>query len=137
MQKPPIFLTFASYHFMIFFGMIFIGMAAVGTFLIVTKRIYTTRWYLKLLLITLPLPYLSNEFGWIAAEVGRQPWVVYKVLRTADAASKVVPAGNILFSLIMFVVVYSLIAYVGASIILKFIRKGPDTSAELEMKGEV
>ena len=62
----------------------------------------------------------------MAAEVGRQPWAVYKVLRTADAASITVPAGNILFSLILFVIVYALIGIVGLSILLRLIRKGPE-----------
>jgi cytochrome d ubiquinol oxidase subunit I len=65
--------------------------------------------------------------------VGRQPWAVYKVLKTSDAASVVVPAGNILFTLILFIVVYALIAVVGTSIILKIIKKGP---SEPEMAGE-
>ena len=81
---------------------------------------------MKLLLWAVPLPYLANEFGWIAAEVGRQPWAVYKILRTTDAVSKVVPAGHILFSLILFIVVYTLLAIIGISIILKIVRRGPE-----------
>ncbi len=73
-----------------------------------------------------PLPLLANELGWIAAEVGRQPWAVYRVLRTADAASKVVPAGNILFSIIIFTAIYSLLSVAGLAVIRKLIQKGPD-----------
>jgi cytochrome bd ubiquinol oxidase subunit I len=77
------------------------------------------------LISALPLPYLANEFGWIGAEVGRQPWAVYKVLRTSEAASAVVPAGHILFSLALFTLVYALIGVVGLKIILKTVRGGP------------
>ena len=100
------------------------------------KKAWSTRWYLRLLLFLFPLPLLANEFGWIAAEVGRQPWAVYKVLRTADAASKVVPAGNILFSIIMFTAVYTLIAVVGTSILVKFVKAGPPEPAEAHAEGE-
>jgi cytochrome d ubiquinol oxidase subunit I len=125
-ERPKVFIPFASYHIMILLGTIFIGVSVVGTWLFVRKRIYETRWYLKLLLFLIPFPYIANETGWVAAEVGRQPWAVYKVLRTADAISITVPAGNILFSLILFIVVYALIAAVGIPIIFRLIRKGPE-----------
>ena len=124
-ERPPVFLPFTSYHIMILFGLVFIALSLIGIYLLASKKIWRSRWYLKLLLFSIPLPFLSNEFGWIAAEVGRQPWAVYKVLKTSDAASVVVPAGNILFTLILFAVVYTLIAVVGIGIILKIIKKGP------------
>jgi cytochrome d ubiquinol oxidase subunit I len=128
-ERPPVFLPFMSYHIMILLGLFFILMSVLGLLLIFAGRLWSSRWYQRLLIFTFPLPLLTNEFGWIAAEVGRQPWAVYKVLRTADAASKVVPVGNILFSLIMFVAVYSLIAVVGVSVIVKLVRKGPEEPA--------
>lgn len=124
-ERSPIFLPFASYHLMILLGALFILLSLIGIYLFIQKKIWNARWYHKLLIFVIPLPYLSNEFGWIAAEVGRQPWAVYKVLRTADAASPVVPAGNVLLTLILFFLVYTLIAVVGISIILKHVRRGP------------
>ena len=106
--------------------MIFILVSLVGIILLLKKRVYGTRWFLKFLIFSLPLPYIANETGWIAAEVGRQPWAVFRVLRTADAASVNVPAGNILFSLILFALVYTLIGVIGMTIILRLIRKGPE-----------
>jgi cytochrome d ubiquinol oxidase subunit I len=135
-ERPPVFLPFMSYHLMILLGMLFILLSVIGTYLLWRKKAWSTRWYLRLLLILFPLPLLANEFGWIAAEVGRQPWAVYKVLRTADAASKGVPAGNILFTIIMFTAVYTLIAVVGTSIIVKFVKAGPSKSAEALTQGE-
>ena len=120
------FLPFAGYHLMILFGLLFILMAGLGVILFGRKRLPDTRWYLKLLIFAIPLPFLANEFGWIAAEVGRQPWAVFRVLRTADAVSKVVPAGDIVFSLALFTAIYALIAAAGLSIILKLARHGLD-----------
>ena len=124
-EQPPVFLPFAAYHLMILFGTVFVILSFVGLILLLRKKIWTTGWFLKVLILIFPLPYLANEFGWIAAEVGRQPWVVYRVLRTADAVSKVVPPGQILFSLLLFFIVYTLIGIIGVSVILRIIRKGP------------
>jgi cytochrome d ubiquinol oxidase subunit I len=88
-------------------------------------RLGRSRLFLKLLILAVPLPYLANETGWIAAEVGRQPWAVFRVLRTSDAASAVVPAGNIVFSLASFVLIYALIAGTGIAILLRTVRRGP------------
>ena len=128
-ERPPVFLPFASYHAMILLGMLFIAISLAGIWLLASQRIWTARWYLKTLLFAIPLPLLANEFGWIAAEVGRQPWAVYRVLRTADAASTVVPAGNILATLALFVIVYALIAAAGLRVILRIIREGPEGAA--------
>jgi cytochrome d ubiquinol oxidase subunit I len=125
-ERPPVLLPFAGYHLMILFGFLFILMAGLGIILSARKRLADSRWYLKLLIFAIPLPFLANEFGWIAAEVGRQPWAVFRVLRTVDAVSKVVPAGDIVFSLVLFTAIYALIAAAGVSIILKLVRHGLD-----------
>jgi len=125
-ERPPVFLPFVGYHLMILLGLLFMLMAVWGIVLFLRHKLPGSRRYLKFLIFAVPLPYLANEFGWIAAEVGRQPWAVYRVLKTADAVSKVVPPGNILFSLILFTAIYALIAAAGISIILKFIRRGFD-----------
>jgi cytochrome bd ubiquinol oxidase subunit I len=128
-ERPPVFLPFVGYHLMILFGLLFILMGAAGAWLQARKKLATSRRYLKLLLFAVPLPYLANETGWIAAEVGRQPWAVYQVLRTSEAVSAVVPAGNILFSIILFGVLYALIGAAGLAVILRTIRGGPDGEA--------
>jgi cytochrome d ubiquinol oxidase subunit I len=124
-DRPPVFLPFVSYHVMILLGLVFIGVALWGFALLIRKKAHASRMYLKLLLLTVPLPYLANELGWIGAEVGRQPWAVFRVLRTAEAASPVVPAGQILFTLALFAVLYALIAAVGIRIIFRMVNKGP------------
>jgi cytochrome d ubiquinol oxidase subunit I len=124
-ERPPVFVPFAGYHLMILCGVIFIGLGLTGLWLLVRRKLEGSQRFLRLLIFAVPLPYLANETGWIAAEVGRQPWAVYKVLRTSDAVSAVVPAGNILFSLILFTLIYGLIAVAGLSVLLKTVRRGP------------
>ncbi len=131
-EQPSVFLPFVSYHIMIFIGMLFITMAIVGLYLLFRNKILDTRWYLMLLLFSIPLPHIANQFGWIAAEVGRQPWIVYKVLKTADAVSVVVPTNQILFSLIIFGLIYLFIFLVFINLMIRFIKKGPE---EIPLKG--
>jgi cytochrome d ubiquinol oxidase subunit I len=134
-ERPPVLLPFAGYHLMILFGLLFILIGAAGVWLQVRRKLAGSRRYLKLLLFAVPLPYLANEAGWIAAEVGRQPWAVYKVLRTSEAVSAAVPAGNVLFSIIAFAVIYALIGAAGLAVILRTIRRGPDEDAAGAGKG--
>jgi cytochrome d ubiquinol oxidase subunit I len=128
-ERPPVFLSFVSYHIMIGLGMLFIAIALAGAYLAIRRKLGDSKWYLRVLLYSIPLPYIANEFGWIGAEVGRQPWAVYRVLKTADAASVVVPAGQILFSLLMFGVIYLLLFLVFLHLLLKFVRRGPEASS--------
>ncbi|MBN1349627.1 cytochrome ubiquinol oxidase subunit I [candidate division KSB1 bacterium] len=124
-KRPPVFLTFASYHVMIALGTLFLLMAIVGAYLLARDKLWKTNWFLKLLILAIPLPHIANQTGWIAAEVGRQPWAVYGILKTADAASVVVPAGQVLFTLIMFTLIYALLFAIFLMLMLKMIRKGP------------
>jgi cytochrome d ubiquinol oxidase subunit I len=135
-ERPPVLLPFASYHLMILFGLAFIALGGWGVALLARKKLGASRGFLRLLIIAVPLPYLANELGWIAAEVGRQPWAVFRVLRTSDAVSAVVPAGNILFTLILFTAIYALIGAAGLGIILRTVRRGPGDEAPLAEKGE-
>jgi len=135
-ERPPVFLPFAGYHLMILLGLLFILIGAAGVWLLARQKLATSRRYLKLVLFAVPLPYLANETGWIAAEVGRQPWAVYKVLRTSEAVSAVVPAGNILFSIILFGAIYTLIGIAGLTVILRTVRGGPDDGTAGVRKGE-
>jgi cytochrome d ubiquinol oxidase subunit I len=124
-ERPPVFLSFVSYHIMISLGLLFIAITVIATVLLAANKLWETNWFLKILLFAIPLPHLANQFGWIAAEVGRQPWAVYRVLKTADAASVVVPAWQILFSLIMFGLIYFLLFVLFITILVKIVKKGP------------
>jgi cytochrome d ubiquinol oxidase subunit I len=136
-DRPPVLLPFATYHAMILLGLVFIAMGAWGIRLQARKKLGASRGFLKLLLFAVPLPYLANEGGWIAAEVGRQPWAVYKVLRTSEAVSAVVPAGNVLFSLILFTAIYALIGAAGLVAILRTIKQGPGEETADSPQGAV
>lgn len=134
-DQPPIIPTYFTYHGMIGLGSFFALIALIGAFLKITGRLYEARWYLWVLILAIPLPFISNELGWMAAEIGRQPWAVYGVLRTADAASVVVPAWQILFSIVIFSLIYLLLFAVFIKLLLKIVRKGPE-NATLGYVGE-
>ncbi|MCL5773528.1 MAG: cytochrome ubiquinol oxidase subunit I [Firmicutes bacterium] len=129
-EQPPVLLPFASYHIMIGLGMLFIAISLLGAYLLMTKKIWDARWYLLVLICSIPFPYIANEFGWMATEIGRQPWAVYRVLKIANAASVSVPAWQILFSLIMFAVIYIFLLWVFIYVLVKLIKKGPGEVSE-------
>ena len=110
-ELPPLALTFYSFHLMVLLGMGFIGFTLLGVILLLIKSMWKSKWYLILSLIAAPFPLIACQLGWISAEVGRQPWIVYKYLKTADAISTVVPAGQILFSIVLFSLIYLLLGY--------------------------
>jgi cytochrome bd ubiquinol oxidase subunit I len=124
-EWPPVALTFWSFHAMVDLGMLFIGFTLLGVFLLYRCRLYDTRWWLRAAVLIAPLPIVANELGWIAAEVGRQPWIVYHVMKTRDAVSTVVPAEQILASIIMFSLVYSLLLALWLFILGRKVAAGP------------
>ena len=125
---PPVNLVFQSYHLMVTLGMFFIAAGLLGAWLLWRGRLYTARWYLFWLPFLIPLPHLAHESGWITAEVGRQPWIIYGLMKTADAASVVVSAGEIVFSLIMFSLVYLLLFIMFVLLFVKIVKQGPAAS---------
>jgi len=131
-ELPPIQLPFQGYHVMVAFGMAFIGIAFVTWFLMWRKKLWDNKLWLFVLLVSIILPHLANLGGWIAAEVGRQPWAVYKVLRTADAISKpeVVTYESVMFSLIMFSVIYIILMILFIFLLVKKVKHGPEPIAD-------
>lgn len=103
---PPLWLTFVSFHNMVVLGLFFIAASAYGVWQCRGGRIFGGRKFLWLLAISVPLPLAACQFGWMAAEAGRQPWIVYHVMRTADAFSTNVPAAHVLLSVILLGLVY-------------------------------
>lgn len=125
-EIPPLFLTFVSYHNMVLLGLYFIFITAIGTYFLWKKKIWGKRKLLKIYVWSIPLPIIACELGWIAAEVGRQPWIVYKLLKTSDAASITVSAGEILFSIILFGVIYLLLFALFLFVLIRKIKHGPE-----------
>lgn len=108
-ERPPVVLPFTAFHVMVYLGMLFILVTAFGTYRLRGGRLYGDTWFLRLLILAIPLPVIASEAGWVVAEVGRQPWIVYHLLRTKDAVSTSVSSGEILFSLILFLAIYALL----------------------------
>jgi cytochrome d ubiquinol oxidase subunit I len=123
-EWPPIIATFYSYHLMFQLGLLMIGISWLG--IILREKRFTSRLYLRLLLYTIPIPWIVVELGWMAAELGRQPWAVYGLLRTADAVSVVVPAGQILFTIILFALIYAALGVLTISLVVRRFRQGPE-----------
>jgi cytochrome bd ubiquinol oxidase subunit I len=123
---PPIVLTFYPFHLMVLLGLYFIGLTLLGIYLLWRKMLFENRLFLWLALFSIPLPFITNELGWITAEVGRQPWIVYHLLRTSDAVSVSVPAWQIAISLFVFAVLYAFLFYVWLFLIRRTVGKGPE-----------
>jgi cytochrome d ubiquinol oxidase subunit I len=132
-QTPPFATCFLSFHMMVMLGLFFIASTSYGLYLLYRRRLSDTRWYLRLMLWSIPLPLVATQLGWIVTEVGRQPWVVYRILKTADAYSKNVAAGEILFSIIVFGLIYLLLGALYIFILMKMVRKGPAPIVEREV----
>lgn len=123
---PPVFIPFMSFHLMVALGVYFIGVTTLGLFLWWRKKLFETSWLMWLFVFSVVPAIAANELGWVTAEVGRQPWVVYGLLRTADGLSRTVPASHILGSIIMFAGIYSLLFWVWLYVLHNKIMHGPD-----------
>lgn len=122
---PPVNFVFQVYHIMVGAGMLLIALGLLGAYLLWTGKIYDNKLYLFVLPFLIPLPHIAHETGWIAAEVGRQPWIIYKLMKTAAAASPVVSAGQIAFSLLMFFLIYLLLTVMFIKYFIKIVQEGP------------
>jgi cytochrome bd ubiquinol oxidase subunit I len=122
-EWPPLAATFYPYHFMFLLGFFFIGITWLGVLL--GQKTLGNRLLLRVYLLALPLPLLSMQLGWMAAEFGRQPWVVYNLLKTRDAVSVVVPAGQILLTIILFGIVYALLGALTIFLVRREVMHGP------------
>jgi len=132
---PPVNLSFQVYHIMVGLGMVFIGLTVFAMILRLTGSLYDRRWILWIFVFAVIGPVIANQAGWAAAEVGRQPWIVYGLLKTADAASKAVSGGEVLASILMFGVIYLLLLFVWVYIMDAKIRLGPEEPDTLEPTG--
>ena len=124
-DRPPLWMTFVSFHNMVILGCYFIALMAFAVWKLRNGDLWRTQWLLKAMKWSIFLPLVACEFGWTAAEVGRQPWIVYRVLRTADAASPVVSAEQVLFSIIAFGLVYVLLGALYLFLLAREVGHGP------------
>ena len=119
-------LLYYSYHIMAGLGTWFVALMIVSAFLLWRQKLYRSRWVLWALLLSFPLPYIANTAGWLTAELGRQPWIIYGLMRTSEGYSNAVSAGNTLFTLLGFMGLYSLLSILFIVLIYREINNGPE-----------
>jgi cytochrome d ubiquinol oxidase subunit I len=124
--------VFQTYHLMVSIGMALIGLTLLAGFLWWRGTLFNQRWLMAIFAFSVFLPQVANQVGWYSAEVGRQPWVVYGLLRTSDALSKSVKAEQVLFSLILFTVVYLILLILFLYLLNKKIQHGFDEDSHAE-----
>lgn len=122
---PPLNATFQSFHFMVAIGTMMAALVACGLALLPKGRLFRTRWLLWIFVGGVVAPQIANQLGWATAEIGRQPWIVYRVMRTADGLSPVVGSPQVLFSLVLFTLVYLLLFVLFLFLLNEKIQHGP------------
>ena len=132
-EVPPLWLTFVSFHNMVILGLLFTAVMAWGVFKLWRGRLFEGRRYLKLLVWVVPLPIIACQFGWLTAEVGRQPWIVYHLLRTSDGYSDTVSGGEVLFSILLFGVIYLFLGSLWLYLMMKEAEHGLEPAAAEEV----
>ncbi len=118
-------LLYYAYHIMIGLGTLFVAVTGTAGFMLWRGRLLETPWLLWVLMLSAPFPYIANTAGWMTAELGRQPWLVYGLLRTSEGASPLVSSGNALFTLLGFAGLYALLGLLFALVLFNIIDKGP------------
>jgi cytochrome bd ubiquinol oxidase subunit I len=127
-------LLYYSYHVMVGLGTIFIAITVIATFLLWRRRLFESRWMLWILMLATPFPFIANTAGWLTAELGRQPWLAYGLLRTEEGVSPLVSSGNVLFTLIGFAGMYLIMGLLYFVLMVREVAHGPE--AEQAPSGE-
>ena len=125
-DRPPVNIVFQSYHLMVGIGMLLILLSLLGVLGWWRGFLFRKRWLLWVMVFSVLLPMIANQMGWFSAEVGRQPWIVYGLLRTSDALSQSVGSGQVIASLILFSLIYILLFTLFIYLLNEKIQKGPD-----------
>lgn len=119
-------LLYYSFHMMVGLGTLFIGLTGLATLLLWRGLLFTTKPMLWALMLAIPFPYIANIMGWMTAELGRQPWLVYGLMRTSEGPSMNVSAGNALFTLLGFMGMYALLSILFLFLVSREIEHGPE-----------
>jgi cytochrome d ubiquinol oxidase subunit I len=135
-DRPPVNIVFQFYHIMVGIGMTLIAIGLISVYLLWKKKLFTNRLMLQAFVASVLLPQIANQAGWFAAEIGRQPWIVYHLLRTSEGLSKSVQADQILFSLILFTIIYSLLFALFIFLLDQKIKHGPEEETEIPSEYE-
>jgi cytochrome bd ubiquinol oxidase subunit I len=124
-EKPPMVVPFMGFHLMVILGSFLILLSLLALIFHRRKKLFDKKWFLKLLVWAIPLPVIIIQLGWMATEVGRQPWIIQGILKTQDAVS-ILSAGNIVFSIILIGLVELLCLVLWLSLTVKMMKEGPD-----------
>jgi cytochrome d ubiquinol oxidase subunit I len=127
-QEVP--LLYFCYHIMAGLGTIFIAIMTLAAFFLWRRTLLRRRWVLWILMLALPFPFIANTVGWMTAELGRQPWLVHGVLRTAEGSSANVSSGNVGFTLLGFVGLYALLGLMYFALLTRIVGLGPERTAD-------
>jgi cytochrome d ubiquinol oxidase subunit I len=123
-------LLYYTYHIMVGLGTIFIAVMLASGYLLWRRRLHESRWMLWILMLSFPFPYIANTAGWATAELGRQPWLVYGLIRTENGASHVVSSGNATFTLLGFMGMYMVLGILFLYLIWREVQHGPASAGE-------
>jgi cytochrome d ubiquinol oxidase subunit I len=127
-QRPDtVDMTYYSYHIMVGLGTIFLAIMGLALLLLWWRRLFQTRWMLWVLILATPFPFIANTAGWFTTELGRQPWVVFGLLRTVHGSSPILSTGNILFTLLGFAGMYLLLGLLYVLLVVYEALRGPTT----------
>ena len=130
-DRPPVLVPFLTYHLMVGLGMTFIGLTSLASFFRWRGTLFEKRWLMWVFVAAVVLPYLANQAGWVACEVGRQPWVVYGLMRTADGVSRSVGVEPVLTSIVLFGIIYLALFFIWVFVLNEKIQHGPDDPASM------
>ncbi len=128
---PPVELTYYAYHMMVGLGSAFVVISLLAALLLWRNLLFRRRWMLWALFLAIPFPYIANEAGWVVTEVGRQPWLIYGLMRTSEAASPNVNAGETIFTLLGFAGMYLVLGVLFLYLVLREIGIGPSGSHDI------
>jgi len=124
--RPPVLPTFLSFRVMVGLGTFMILASLVGIILSRKADFTDSRLFLKIMVFAIPAPYIAQQLGWLVSELGRQPWIVYGVMKTADAVSKSISTTQVALSLLGFTVLYGVLGAIDIYLLVKYAKKGPD-----------
>jgi len=129
-DRPPVAITFFAFRIMVGVGLLMLAVVLAGLILRLTRRLYSSDWYLRACLWAGPLGFIAVLAGWTTTEVGRQPWTVYGLMRTADSVSPSLTGWDVVLSLLGYMAVYLILFPAGALMMARVVRTGPIAVSE-------
>ena len=135
--RPPVLPTFLSFRLMAGLGMFMMLAALLGSILSRWGKLEDRTLFLKIMLLAIPVPYIAVQLGWIVAEVGRQPWIVYGVMKTSDAVSGSISVSQVVVSLAGFTLLYGVLGVIDIYLLAKIAKKGPDDDLSAIIKPRI